>query len=72
MTTETELMTQIRQTQLKDVFKWELKSHSEEVNVPTNLYDNLIPFLMMKTGLDEVMSAPVHGIFLLYQTLLSN
>ena len=61
MTTETELMTQIRQTQLKDVFKWELKSRSEEVNVPTNLYDNLIPFLMMKTGLDEVLSTPVNG-----------
>ena len=62
MITETELMTQIRQTQLKDVFKWNLKSHSEDVNVPTNLYDNLIPFLMMKTGLDEVMSTPVNGI----------
>ena len=61
MITETELMTQIRQTQLKDVFKWELKSRSEEVNVPTNLYDNLIPFLIMKTGLDEVLSTPVNG-----------
>lgn len=62
MKTETELMKQIRQTQLKDVFKWELKSRSEQVNVPTNLYNNLIPFLMMQTGLDEVMSTPVNGI----------
>lgn len=62
MKTETELMKQIRQTQLKDVFKWELKSRSEQVNVPTNLYNNLIPFLMMQTGLDDVMSTPVNGI----------
>ena len=62
MKTETELMKQIRQTQLKDVFKWELKSRSEQVNVPTNLYNNLIPFLMMQTRLDEVMSTPVNGI----------
>lgn len=56
---ERELINEITHTRLKDIIEWSLTHQVQTVPHTKGLYDNLIPFLIMKCHLEDLLNTVI-------------
>ena len=56
---ERELLNEITHTHLKDIIEWKLTKTNETIPNTNGLYDNIIPFLIMKCHMNELLDTVI-------------